>query len=104
MGYRLGMELPLILLNVVIHVFGLAYIYDAFTFLLREIKVRVPQQTGDGRVIRHDKGGQKLRHVGHAAPFVTSEESDGYGVLGQRVAVAHQAERDVATFGFIQSS
>ena len=33
-------SLPLILLNVIIHVFGLAFIYDAFTFLLREIKVR----------------------------------------------------------------
>jgi len=33
-------SLPLILLNVVIHVFGLAFIYDAFTFFLREIKVR----------------------------------------------------------------
>jgi hypothetical protein len=33
-------SLPLILLNVVIHVFGLAFIYDAFTFLMREIKVR----------------------------------------------------------------
>lgn len=33
-------SLPLILLNVVIHVFGLALIYDAFTFLLREITVR----------------------------------------------------------------
>jgi hypothetical protein len=32
-------SLPLILLNVVIHVFGLAYIYDGFTFLLRETKV-----------------------------------------------------------------
>jgi hypothetical protein len=33
-------SLPLILLNVVIHVFGLAFIYDAFTLLLREIRVR----------------------------------------------------------------
>lgn len=33
-------SLPLILLNVIIHVFGLAFIYDAFTFLLHEIKVR----------------------------------------------------------------
>lgn len=33
-------SLPLILLNVVIHVFGLAFIYDGFTFFLREIKVR----------------------------------------------------------------
>ncbi len=33
-------SLPLILLNVIIHVFGLAFIYDAFTFLLREIKAR----------------------------------------------------------------
>ncbi|MGO4407573.1 hypothetical protein AB4Z10_25320 [Bosea sp. RAF48] len=32
--------LPLILLNVIIHVFGLAFIYDAFTFLLREVTVR----------------------------------------------------------------
>lgn len=33
-------SLPLILLNVIIHVFGLAFIYDAFTILMREIKVR----------------------------------------------------------------
>jgi len=33
-------SLPLILLNVIIHVFGLAFIFDAFMFLLREIKVR----------------------------------------------------------------
>ena len=33
-------SLPLILFNVVIHVFGLAFIYDGFTVLLREIKVR----------------------------------------------------------------
>ncbi|WP_083222618.1 hypothetical protein [Ensifer sp. LC163] len=30
-------SLPLILLNVIIHVFGLAFIYDGFTVLLREI-------------------------------------------------------------------
>lgn len=30
-------SLPLILLNVIIHVFGLAFIYDGFTALLREI-------------------------------------------------------------------
>lgn len=30
-------SLPLILLNVIIHVFGLAFIYDGFTTLLREI-------------------------------------------------------------------
>lgn len=30
-------SLPLILLNVVIHVFGLAFIYDGFTALFREI-------------------------------------------------------------------
>lgn len=32
--------LPLILVNVIIHVFGLAFIYDGFTFLLREISLR----------------------------------------------------------------
>lgn len=32
--------LPLILLNVIIHVFGLAFIYDAFTVLLRETTAR----------------------------------------------------------------
>ena len=31
-------SLPLILLNIIIHVFDLAFIYDAFTFLLRETK------------------------------------------------------------------
>lgn len=30
-------SLPLILLNVIVHVFGLAFIYDGFTVLLREI-------------------------------------------------------------------
>ncbi|SDA98566.1 hypothetical protein [Sinorhizobium sp. NFACC03] len=30
-------SLPLILLNVIIHVFGLAFIYDGFTVLLREM-------------------------------------------------------------------
>ncbi len=33
-------SLPLILVNVIIHVFGLAFIYDGFTFLLREISLR----------------------------------------------------------------
>lgn len=33
-------SLPLILLNVVIHVFGLALIYDAFVLVLHEIDVR----------------------------------------------------------------
>jgi hypothetical protein len=33
-------SLPLILLNVVIHVFGLALIYDAFVFMHREIGAR----------------------------------------------------------------
>ena len=33
-------SLPLILLNVIMHVFGLAFIYDAFTFLLRETTAR----------------------------------------------------------------
>src|SRR5262245_16785137 len=33
-------SLPLILLNVVIHVFGLAFIYDAVIVVLREISVR----------------------------------------------------------------
>lgn len=33
-------SLPLILLNVVIHVFGLAFIYDAVVLLLRETSVR----------------------------------------------------------------
>lgn len=33
-------SLPLILLNVIIHVFGLAFIYDGFIFLLREIDLR----------------------------------------------------------------
>jgi hypothetical protein len=33
-------SLPLIVLNVIIHVFGLAFIYDAFTFLLRQTTAR----------------------------------------------------------------
>ncbi|WP_429819705.1 hypothetical protein [Ensifer sp. B1-9] len=33
-------SLPLILLNVIIHVFGLAFIYDGFTVLLQEIDRR----------------------------------------------------------------
>lgn len=33
-------SLPLILLNVIIHVFGLAFVYDGFTFLFREIDLR----------------------------------------------------------------
>jgi len=33
-------SLPLILLNVIIHVFGLAIIYDGFTVLLREVSRR----------------------------------------------------------------
>lgn len=33
-------SLPLILLNVIIHVFGLAFIYDAFIVLFRKKKVR----------------------------------------------------------------
>ena len=33
-------SLPLILINVIIHVFGLAFIFDAFTVLLRETKGR----------------------------------------------------------------
>lgn len=33
-------SLPLILLNVIIHVFGLAFIYDSFTVLVREIDRR----------------------------------------------------------------
>lgn len=33
-------SLPLILLNVIIHVFGLAFIYDGFTVLLREVSRR----------------------------------------------------------------
>lgn len=39
-GVDWAWSLPLILLNVVIHVFGLAFIHDAFTFLLLEAKVR----------------------------------------------------------------
>lgn len=39
-GVDWAWSLPLILVNVVIHVFGLAFIYDAFTLFLREIKVR----------------------------------------------------------------
>lgn len=39
-GVDWAWSLPLILVNVVIHVFGLAFIYDAFTNFLREIKVR----------------------------------------------------------------
>lgn len=34
-------SLPLILLNVIIHVFGLAFIYDSFIVLLRESIVGV---------------------------------------------------------------
>lgn len=33
-------SLPLILFNVIIHVFGLALIFDAFTLLLRKEKIR----------------------------------------------------------------
>ena len=40
MGTDWAWSLPLILLNVIIHVFGLAFIFDAFIFFLREIKVR----------------------------------------------------------------
>jgi hypothetical protein len=39
-GVDWAWSLPLILLNVIIHVFGLAFIYDGFTFLLREIDRR----------------------------------------------------------------
>jgi hypothetical protein len=39
-GYRLGLSLPLILFNFITHVFGLALIYDTFTFLLQEAKIR----------------------------------------------------------------
>lgn len=36
-GMDWAWSLPLILLSVIIHVFGLAFIYDGFTVLLREI-------------------------------------------------------------------